>query len=310
MGRRKSGRPVTGWVVLDKPADMGSTDAVAAVRRLFDARKAGHGGTLDPFATGLLPIALGEATKTVNYVMDGAKRYRFTVRFGATTDTLDPEGTVTATADTLPEAAAIEAARPAFVGTIQQRPPAYSAVKIKGERAYDKARAGEAVAIEPRPVRIDELTLVERPDAAHAVLKMACGKGTYVRAVARDLAERLGTVGMVTALRRTAVGPFGESAAISLDALRQVGHNPAELAERLLPVEAALDGIPALSLSEAEAIRLRNGQAVSLLRKVDLERIAHLAEGGEAVALHAGRAVALVRYAKGAVRPLRVLNTG
>lgn len=307
MARRKKGKPIDGWLVLDKPAGLGSTNAVSRVRRLFDARKAGHGGTLDPFADGLLPIALGEATKTVQYVMDGAKTYRFTVRFGETTETLDPEGAVSERSDHLPETAAIEAALPAFVGEIQQVPPRFSAIKIDGERAYDKARAGEEMEIAARPVVIHALTLIERPEPTRAVLEMRCGKGTYVRSLARDLAEALGTVAMVETLRRTAVAGFTESQAISLEALEQLGHNPAALAERLLPIEAALDGIPAMALSEAEAMRLRNGQAVSLLRKIDLDRIGALQDGDALVALHRGKAVALARYGRGEIRPIRVL---
>jgi len=307
MARKKKGKPVDGWLALDKPAGLGSTDAVSRVRRLFDAQKAGHGGTLDPFATGLLPIAFGEATKTVQYVMDGAKTYRFTVRFGETTETLDPEGAVSARSEVLPDEAAIAAALPAFVGEIEQTPPRYSAIKIDGARAYDKARAGETVEIAARPVVIHALSLIGRPDATRATLEMRCGKGTYVRAVARDLGAALGTVAMVDELRRTAVGGFTESQAISLEALEGLGHNPAALAERLLPIEAALDGIPAMALSEAETMRLRNGQAVSLLRKIDLDRIGALRDGDALVALHKGKAVALARYARGEIRPIRVL---
>lgn len=317
MARRKKGRPIDGWLVLDKPAGLGSTDAVGRARRLFDARKAGHGGTLDPFATGLLPIAFGEATKTVQYVMDGRKAYRFTLQFGATTDTLDTEGAVTGRDDASGvDRASIEAVLPRFLGTIDQVPPAYSAIKVDGQRAYDRARGGEEVVLAARPVRIDALALVsfdaakEGADGPTAVIEARCGKGTYIRALARDIAEALGTLGHVTALRRTAVGGFAEASAISLDALEHLGHNPAALAERLLPIEAALDGIPAMALSEAEAMRLRNGQAVSLFRKIDLDRIAGLADGDELVALHKGKAVALARYAKGGIKPVRVLNAG
>jgi tRNA pseudouridine55 synthase len=310
MARKRKGAAIDGWLALDKPAGLGSTDAVARVRRLFNAAKAGHGGTLDPFATGLLPIAFGEATKTVQYVMDGAKTYRFTVTFGEETDTLDTEGAVTARSDHLPERAAIEAALPAFTGTISQVPPQFSAIKVNGERAYDRARKGETSDLAARPVSVQALTLVETPSAAEAILEVRCGKGTYVRALARDLARHLGTVGHVTQLRRTAVAGFAETAAISLDALEQVGHNPPALAEYLLPIEAALDGIPAMALNEAETRRLRNGQAVSLLRKIDLDRIAGLVDGDELVALHRGKAVALARYAKGEIRPVRVLQVG
>ncbi|MBP5858709.1 tRNA pseudouridine(55) synthase TruB [Marivibrio halodurans] len=314
MGRRKKGQPIDGWLVLDKPAGLGSTDAVNRARRLFDARKAGHGGTLDPFATGLLPIAFGEATKTVQYVMDGRKTYRFTIRFGVETDTLDIDGTevARAPADHL-DGEAVAAVLSRFLGTIEQVPPAYSAIKVDGKRAYDRARGGEEVTLAARPVRIDALTPIgfrQSAEGPEAEIEVRCGKGTYVRSLARDIAGALGTVGHVAALRRTAVAGFGEEAAISLEALEQLGHNPAALAERLLPIEAALDGIPVMALSEAETMRLRNGQAVSLLRKIDLDRIAGLADGDELVALHKGKAVALARYAKGGIKPVRVLNTG
>jgi tRNA pseudouridine55 synthase len=307
MARRKKGRPIDGWIVLDKPADMGSTNAVSAVKRALDAQKAGHGGTLDPFATGLLPIALGEATKTVQYVMDGDKIYRFTVRFGLRTDTLDPEGEVVETSDARPTDDEIKAALPGFLGEIDQVPPAYSAIKIDGERAYDLARAGAAPDMKARAVWIESLDLIDRPDADHAVFETVCGKGTYVRALARDLAAALGTVGYVTALRRTAVGPFDESQAISLEAVGEIGHKPAE-SRGLLAIEAALAGIPAMALTEAETVRIRNGQPVSLLRKVDLARIADLEDGDEVVAYFGEHAVALARYDRGEIRPVRVLN--
>lgn len=307
MAKRKKGLPVHGWIVLDKPEGMGSTDAVAKVRRALNAQKAGHGGTLDPFATGLLPIALGEATKTVQYVMDGAKSYRMTLRFGVETDTLDPEGQTVATAEGRPTDAEIEAALPRFLGEIEQVPPAFSAVKIQGERAYDLARAGDAPEMKPRIVRIDALRLIDRPDADHAVLEADCGKGTYIRSLGRDLARVLGSVGSLTALRRTRVGPFAENRAISLDALDAMGHKPGE-SRGLLAIEAALDGIPAMALSEVETVRLRNGQPVPLLRKVDLARIADLKDGDECVAFCGEEAVALARYGKGEIRPVRVLN--
>jgi len=307
MAKRKQGLLIDGWVILDKPAGMGSTDAVTAVRRGLNARKAGHGGTLDPFATGLLPIALGEATKTVHYVMDGTKSYRFTLKFGTETATLDPEGSVVGTSAHRPSDDAILTALPAFTGEIEQTPPAFSAIKINGERAYDLARAGQEVEMKSRIVRIDALRLIERVDADHAILEVNCGKGTYIRSLGRDLARTLDTVGSLTALRRLSVGPFTEADAISLDALAQMGHNPGE-SQGLLAIEAALDGIPAMVLSEVETARLRNGQPVSLLRKVDLARIADLSDGDEVVAYCGEIAVALARYGKGEIRPIRVLN--
>src|ERR1700674_70194 len=212
MARRKKGKAIHGWLVLDKPAGMTSTQAVGAVRRLFGARKAGHGGTLDPLASGVLPIALGEATKTVPFVMDGRKEYRFTLRFGEARATEDAEGEVIATSDLRPTDEAIRSALPAFVGDIEQVPPAFSALKIEGKRAYDLARAGEPVDLKPRRVLIERLALLGRPDTDHADFVVSCGKGTYIRSLGRDLELSLGTVGHLSALRRTAVGPLREDA--------------------------------------------------------------------------------------------------
>ncbi|HEV7546990.1 MAG TPA: tRNA pseudouridine(55) synthase TruB, partial [Reyranella sp.] len=265
MSRRKSGDKVDGWVILDKPVGLGSTPAVSRVRRLFGAQKAGHGGTLDPLASGVLPIALGEATKTVPFVMDGRKEYHFTLRFGQARSTEDAEGEVTATSDLRPTDEAIRGALAAFVGEVEQVPPAFSALKIEGKRAYDLARAGEPVALKPRRVLIERLELLGRPDADHADFVVSCGKGTYIRSLGRDLALSLGTVGYLSALRRTAVGPFREEAAISLPKLEALGHIPALLGA-LAPVATALDDIPALALTEAQADRLRQGQPVLLTR--------------------------------------------
>ncbi len=307
MARKRKGQPVHGWIILDKPEDMTSTAAVGAVKRRLDAAKAGHGGTLDPFATGILPIALGEATKTVSYVVDGVKRYRFTIRWGVATDTEDRDGAVTAESDGRPDRAAIEAVLDRFIGEIEQIPPAYSAIKLDGKRAYNLAREGKAPEMPPRMVTIDELRLLEMPDADHAVFEAVCGKGTYIRALARDIALALGTVGHLVALRRTQVGPFDEKSAISLDELRENMH-VAAACEYLLPVETALDDIPALAVTDIEAGSLRNGQAVSLLRKADLDRIADLESGDTALAMANGKAVALVRYTAGEIQPVRVLN--
>jgi tRNA pseudouridine55 synthase len=286
---------------------MTSTAAVGAVKRRLDAAKAGHGGTLDPFATGILPIALGEATKTVSYVMDGVKRYHFTVRWGIATDTEDRDGAVTEESNSRPDRDAIEAVLSRFIGEIEQIPPAYSAIKLGGKRAYDLARSGEKPEMPPRMVTIDELRLLEMPDADHATFEAVCGKGTYIRALARDIALILGTVGHLSALRRTQVGPFSEKSAISLDELDENMH-VAAACEYLLPVETALDDIPALAVTEIEAGRLRNGQAVSLLRKADLDRIADLENGDTALAMANGTAIALVRYTAGEIQPVRVLN--
>ena len=307
MAARRRGEKVDGWLVLDKPAGMTSTQAVGAVRRLFQAAKAGHGGTLDPLATGLLPIALGEATKTVPYIMDGLKTYRFTLRFGEARSTDDAEGEVTARSDLRPMDAAIRQELPAFCGRIQQRPPAFSALKVDGQRAYDLARAGETVELASREILIERFELLERPDPDHAVFEVCSGKGAYMRSLARDLAIALGTVGHVAALRRIAVGPFGEADAISLDSLRALGHSPAA-SRHLLPVATALDDIPALAVTDSEASRLRCGQSVGPIRRQDLERIGHFGSGAIFCAKSGGLPVALVRLEAGDLRPVRVLN--
>lgn len=311
MARKRKGEPIHGWIILDKPEGLTSTQALSKVRRLLNAEKAGHGGTLDPAATGILPIALGEATKTVSYAMDGEKTYRFTVRWGERTTTDDREGAVTERSDVRPDAAAIRAALPAFLGEIEQVPPQFCAIKINGERAYDIAREGDAVDLKSRVVRIDRLELIETPDADTAVLEVDCGKGTYVRSIARDLAERLGTVGHVITLRRLRVGAFTLERAISLDDLAAMEQGAA-VERLLLPIETALDDIPALALTEAEAHRLRHGQTVALLTRQDRERLAavHGAAGGDGtvLALFAGRPVALARVEGAEVRPVRVLN--
>ena len=299
MGKRK-GEKVDGWVILDKPDGLGSTPAVGKVRRLFGAQKAGHGGTLDPLASGVLPIALGEATKTVPFVMDGRKEYRFTLAFGEARSTEDREGEVTATSDVRPGDAAIAAALGAFTGDIEQIPPAFSALKIDGKRAYDLARAGEAVEMKPRRVTIERLELTGRPDADHADFVVACGKGTYIRSLGRDLALALGSVGHLSALRRTVAGPFREEAAISLPKLEALGHIP-PLLGALAPVATALDDIPALALTEAQADRLRQGQPVLLTRDAPPSGALVRAEVGS-------RLVALVRSDGVSLQPVRVFN--
>lgn len=279
MGRRKKGNPVDGWVLLDKPAEMTSTQAVSAVRRIFDARKAGHAGTLDPLATGLLPIALGEATKTVPFAQDGMKIYRFTIRWGVSTDTLDAEGDETASSDVRPERDAIEAVLPGFIGEIDQMPPAFSAIRVDGARAYDLARAGETVELEARRVRIDSVSLLDTPSTDLAVLEMQCGKGTYVRSLVRDIAAALGAEGHVAALRRVAVGPFAIADAITLaelDALKVEGRQD----EALEPVHAAACDLPVLDVTPDQVAYLRQGRAivvtprrVEALRALRCERV-------------------------------------
>jgi tRNA pseudouridine55 synthase len=264
---KKRGVPVHGWVVFDKPLGMTSTQAVGKIRRLFDAEKAGHGGTLDPLATGLLPIALGEATKTVQWAMDGRKTYRFEVAWGEERSTDDLEGTVTAQSALRPVRESIESILGQFHGEILQAPPAFSAIKIDGERAYDLARAGERVNLAERPITIETLVLTGCPDADHAVFEVTCGKGTYVRSLARDMGRKLGCLGHVSMLRRIAVGPFSEADMIPLETLEEMSHKPlGNSAENgaLRPLETVLDGIPALALKDAEAQRLKQGQSILL----------------------------------------------
>ena len=297
---------VHGWVILDKPIGMTSTHAVAVVKRLFSAKRAGHAGTLDPLATGGLPIALGEATKTVPYVMDGRKRYRFTVCWGEERDTDDTEGRATQTSDARPNEDAIRALLPQFTGTIEQTPPQYSAIKIQGERAYDMARDGEVVPLQPRPVEIHELTLVEHQDDGRSVFEAECGKGTYVRALARDMGRILGCYGHICALRRTLCGPFDESDMIPLEELEAVCNRAASgegsLADALLPVETALDDIPALAVTRADAARLHRGQAV-LLRGRDAPN-----SNGTVYVTVGGRLLALAEIGNGELIPKRVFN--
>ncbi len=306
QNKKRQKRDVHGWVVLDKPIGMTSTHAVAVIKRLFSAKRAGHAGTLDPLASGCLPIALGEATKTVPFVVDGRKTYVFTVRWGEERDTDDAEGRVVDTSESRPEAAAIQALLPTFIGTIEQIPPRFSAIKIRGERAYDLARDGETVEITPRAVTIYRLELLETPDPDHAVLAAECGKGTYVRALARDLGRMLGVFGHVSALRRSRVSPFSESDMISLERLDSLCHRAAagerNLADLLLPVETALDDIPALAVSPADAARLNRGQAV-LLRGRDAAVIR-----GTVQVASGGQLVAIAEIDRGEIVPKRVFN--
>jgi tRNA pseudouridine55 synthase len=305
MARRKKGRAVHGWLVLDKPAGMTSTQAVGAVRRLYDARKAGHAGTLDPLATGVLPIAFGEATKTMPYAVDGTKHYRFTVRWGAATNTDDAEGVTVATSGLRPAREAIEALLPTFTGEILQTPPAFSAIKVDGERAYDLAREGEVVELESRPVRIERLTLIEAPDADTATFEARCGKGTYVRALARDMGKTLGCLGHLIALRRTRVSPFEEEQSLTMAALQTAAENGEDALMRLLlPIEAALQDLAELSVGQNDAARLLRGQSV-LIRGRDAP-----AGGGATYATCKGNLIAVGRIEKGELHPVRVFNFG
>jgi tRNA pseudouridine55 synthase len=305
VARRKKGNPINGWIVLDKPVGMTSTQAVGKVRWLFQAQKAGHAGTLDPLATGILPIALGEATKTVPYAVDGQKSYRFTVRWGAETDTDDAEGQVVERSDTAPTRDAIDALLPSFIGEVMQTPPAFSAIKIDGQRAYDLARQGEAVQLEARPVQIDRLDLVGMPDALTSVFEAECGRGTYVRAIARDIGRTLGCFGHVIALRRTRVGPFQEAQAVTLSELEDAANledGGIEIKTMLRPVESALADLLEVTVSQSDAARLARGQTV-LLRGRDAPVMS-----GEAFALSKGTLIALCEIERGELRPLRVFN--
>ena len=307
MARRRKGDRVHGWVIVDKPLGLSSNAVVGKVRRAFNAQKAGHGGTLDPLATGILPIALGEATKTMSYVMDGAKAYRFTIEFGTSTTTDDAEGETTESSDVRPTNDQIDAALSGFMGVIDQIPPAFSAIKINGERAYKLAREGVEVEMKTRQVTIKSLTVTERADDDHVTLEVACTKGTYVRSLARDLARALGTVGHVSMLRRIQAGPFDEKSAILLEKLETLGHS-APLVDVLLPVETALDDIPALAISEVEAGHLRHGRAIPLGSVNDQTPIATLSQGGPFAVLSNGQLVALACLVDGEIRPTRVIN--
>ncbi len=264
MGRSRKGRDVSGWLLVDKPAGMTSTAVVNKVRWAFEAKKAGHAGTLDPDATGMLPIALGEATKTIAYLGEALKGYDFTARWGAATTTDDAEGAVIATSEGRPTEDQIRAALPQFIGDIRQVPPQFSAVKVDGERAYDIARGGETMELEARDLHVDALKLVAMPDAHHAVLHFVCGSGGYVRAIARDLGESLGCLGHVLRLRRTWVGPFDVEDAVSMDRVEALARTP-EIDALLKPVAMALCDLPELRATEAGAARLRNGNPGQVL---------------------------------------------
>lgn len=301
---RREKRDVHGWLVLDKPVGTTSTVAVAILKRLTRARKVGHAGTLDPLASGLLPIAFGEATKTVSYVMDGRKVYRFKVRWGIETDTDDTEGETIAESTVRPSIEQIEAALPAFTGIIEQTPPKFSAIKVEGERAYDLARAGEEVTLAARPIEIHSLNIAETVDADHTVFEAECGKGTYVRAIARDLGRALGTRGHVCELRRTQVGSFDEKAAITLEEVERLGAvSPDALKEALLPVAASLALMPQIALGPDDAQRIRMGQPVFLRG-----RDAPILEGTVTVSARGGALIALADIEQGALKPKRIFH--
>jgi len=306
MGKRR-GEPIHGWLVIDKPEGLSSAGVVARVRRHLNAAKAGHAGTLDPLATGVIPIALGEATKTVSYAMDGDKTYEFTAQWGAATDTDDREGKVTATSDVRPTRGAIEAALPRFVGEIDQIPPVYSAIKIDGERAYALARDGETVEMKPRKITVYSFDLIGEIALETARFRVSCGKGTYIRALVRDLARALGTVGHIVQLRRTKCGVFDESGAFPLDKWEALGHSPAALAA-LRPIRTVLDDIPALALTPQEAHRLRHGQSLALFPLAQRNPQAVLSQGIPVQAVLGDELVALAEVGNGMLKPVRVIS--
>jgi tRNA pseudouridine55 synthase len=305
--RKPRGRALDGWLIVDKPQGLTSTDVVNRVRRWFDAQKAGHGGTLDPLATGILPIAFGAATKTVPYIMDSTKIYRFTLKLGEQRDTDDADGQAIATSDVRPSDEQIRAALPAFIGDIMQVPPIYSAIKIAGERAYDMAREGRAPVMEARPARVDRFELIGRPDADTAEFEVQSGKGVYMRSLARDIAVACGTLGHISVLRRLRVGPFLESNAILLDKLQPGEDSEPASPNLLLPVVTALADIPALALTDAEVSSLSHGQAISLVDLMGRIPLAANPDGGLARAMAGGRVIGLCRLEEGWLKPERLL---
>lgn len=301
MGRTRKGRDISGWLVVDKPAGPTSTAVVNKVRWALDAKKAGHAGTLDPDATGVLAIALGEATKTVPYITDALKAYEFTVRLGVSTNTDDAEGEVLQTSDLRPDDNAIKEALAKFIGDIEQVPPQFSAVKIDGERAYKRARDGEEMEIAARPLFVESLLLTDRPDADHVTLEMVCGKGGYVRSIARDLGAMLGCFGHVRELRRIWSGPFEASDGISMEQIEAIART-AELDKHLLPLEQGLIDLPEVKATAEGAARLRNGNPGMVIGP-DVEY------GDECWASFEGQAVAVGRFKAGELHPNRVFNT-
>jgi len=296
----------SGWLVIDKPPGITSSQVVVRLRRATGV-KAGHAGTLDPLATGILPIALGEATKTVGYVTKATKTYDFRVRWGVATATDDSEGDIVGENAARPSAGEIDAVLPRFLGRILQRPPAYSAIKVSGKRAYALARAGAAPKLVERPVEIREFRLTTLPDRDHADFTALVGEGTYIRSLARDLAAALGTLGHIVALRRRSVGRFGEAQAISLDLATTLGHSLAA-SGHLLPVEAALDGIPALALTADEVVRLRHGQPILRPDLGEDARLDRLDDGTIVAARHDQLLIGLARIENGLLRPVRMIN--
>lgn len=307
MGHKKKRFPIDGWLIIDKPEGLTSTSVTNRVKNVLNASKVGHGGTLDPMATGVLPLAFGEATKTLTYVVEGLKEYKFTIRWGESRTTDDAEGAVIGTSNRRPEENEILAILGRFTGEIEQVPPLYSAVKIGGRRAYELARKNESVTLKPRLIQIHQFDLIERIDADHAVFRVVSGKGAYMRSLARDVALELGTMGHIAQLRRVSVGPFVEKDAISLDKVVELGHT-APANKILWPVGAALDDIPALVLAEEEARKLKCGQPVSALKIKESPPLEDLKQGDLVVAMAGGKPIALARFEGNLIRPFRVLN--
>jgi len=308
VARKRRGEVINGWIAVDKPQGITAAKVVARVKTAINAAKAGHGGTLDPLATGVLPIALGAATKTVNFAMDGRKTYEFDVLWGERTDTDDSDGSVTEVSDARPAKAEIIEALGGFTGQIEQVPPDYSAVKVNGQRAYDLARNKQPLNLTAKTVTVHEFELITALNSDRASFRVHCGKGTYVRALVRDLALALGTLGHITRLRRTRCGPFIENHAISLEKLEALGHKAAA-SEYLLPVKTVLDDIPALALTAEEARRMTLGQSIALWPVVKRSAVPGLGQGTTVQALCEDKLIAVAEVGNGMVRPVRVLNT-
>lgn len=316
MPRRKKGIPIHGWINVNKPVGVTSTQVVGKIRRALNAQKAGHGGTLDPLASGVLPIALGEATKTVNFIQNANKTYHFTVTWGEQRTTDDSEGDIIETSDKRPDKKDIENILHQFIGTIEQIPPQFSAVKVDGERAYDIARDGEHADIKSRQVTIETLTILDH-EKDQTVFECHCGKGTYIRALARDMGRKLGCFGYISALERTKVGPMTLQSAISLEIFDKMIDNPTQekdLNGVVLPLQTVLDDIPVLALKDQEATRLKHGNAIALLSKPDLERLERIginwkeSETVTALATYDNRALAMIEIDGAKIQPLRVFN--
>jgi tRNA pseudouridine55 synthase len=309
MGRKTKGTPINGWLNIDKPQGMTSTQVIGRVRRILNAQKLGHAGTLDPLATGILPIALGEATKTIQFAQDHDKIYRFTIQWGAATNTDDMEGEIIATSPNRPSEAEILALIPQFIGDVQQVPPKFSAIKVNGERAYALSRAGEDVILESRIVSIYDLVLINTT-ADTAELEMNCGKGTYVRSLARDMGEILGCFGHISSLRRLSVGKFSENNAISLDELELIVQS-SDPDRYLMPVETVLDDIPAFALTDPEISRIKNGQSIRLLSRSDADRLSMAGIDemtGVILAIGDNKPIALLERDGIELHPVRLFN--